>query len=238
MKIRAQVFAALITLLGAAGSWAAPEQLPASDAVPEVTVRAKRAELLPKLSSFAYGITEPVNGEALARWQKPVCPLVAGLSQQEGEFILGRVSEIARAAGVPLAGEQCTPNLYIMVTTQPKQLLVALDHKRRELAFGNATPTVVDEFIARPQAVKVWYNTTRIQSGGAAPSQGTPPAALIDGGSIGGAPVFTGSWLNNSHLQSLSEYVLSFVFVVADLKQLVSLSRGQFADYVSMVSLA
>src|SRR5580658_9302198 len=81
----------------------------------EVTVTAKRAELLPKLSAFAYGITEPVNGEGLARWHTAVCPLVAGLPQQEGEFILERLSEIARAAGVPLAGEQCHPNLYIMV---------------------------------------------------------------------------------------------------------------------------
>jgi hypothetical protein len=252
MTSRILVVAALVASLGMARSWAAPDQPLASEPgaaanaaapgagsepLPEVTVRASRSELLPKLSSFAHGITEPVNGEALARWQSPVCPLVAGLAQQEGEYILGRVSEVARAAGVPLGGEHCTPNLYIMVTTEPKQLLVALDKKRRELAFGNASPTTVDAFIARPQAVKVWYNTQRTQPGGAAASRGTPPAALIEGGGIAGVPVFAGSWLNNSHLQAPSEFVFSFVFVVADLKQLLSLSRGQFADYVSMVSL-
>ena len=253
MKSRILIFAALMAGLGTANAWAAPDpplasepdaaaNAPApgteSENLPEVTIRGNRSELLPKLSSFAYGITEPVNGEALARWQTPVCPLVAGLPRQEAEFILTRVSEVAHAAGVPLAGEQCSPNLYIMVTTEPKQLLEALDQKRRQLAFGEASPSTVDEFIARAQAVKVWYNTSRLQPGGAAQSRGVPPAALISGGGISGVPVYSGTWLNNSHLKSTSEFSFSFVMVVADLKQLVSLSRGQFADYVSMVSLA
>jgi hypothetical protein len=204
----------------------------------EVTVTAKRAELLPKLSAFAYGITEPVNGEGLARWQVPVCPLVAGLRQQEGEFILERISEIARAAGVPLAGEQCRPNLYIMVTGQPQQLLQAMANRKRDVVFANASPLDVEEFLERPAPVRVWYSTTRKIPGGAAPSLGVPPMAQIRGAGLSGPPTNSGSWLDNSHLQSSYEYGFSYVFVVADQARVGALTRGQFADYLAMVGLA
>jgi hypothetical protein len=240
MKPRALVIAALITGLGHASGWAAsdPSSNAAPDTLPEVTVRAQRSELLPRVSQFAYGITEPVNGEGLARWHSPVCPLVAGLPQQDGEFVLERVSEIARAAGVPLAGEHCNPNLYILMTSQPKQLLLAMQKQNRGVPFGHAPPVSIDEFIEKPQAVKVWYNTYRTTPGGAAPSAGVAPAAQVVGGSIGGVPTYTGSWLDNSHLQSPSEFCFSNVYVIADQARLRALSRGQFADYVAMVGLA
>src|SRR5208337_2809917 len=86
--------------------------------------------------------------------------------------------------------------------------------------------------------VKVWYNTYRTIPGGAAPSQGVAPAAQVAGGSISGVPTYTGSWLDNSHLQSPSEFWFSYVYVIADQTHLGGLSRGQFADYVAMVGLA
>ncbi|HTC50478.1 MAG TPA: hypothetical protein VK700_00920 [Steroidobacteraceae bacterium] len=210
----------------------------AAEPTQEVTVTAQRAELLPKLSAFAYGITEPVNGEGIARWHAPVCPLVAGLTQPEGEFILARISEIARAAGVPLAGEQCRPNLYIMVTGKPQQLLQAMANRKRDVVFANATPLAVDEFIGRPEPVKVWYSTARTIPGGAAPVMGMPAAAQVRGGGLSGPPVNAGSWLDNSHLQSSYEFDFSYVFVVADQARLGALTRGQFADYLAMVGLA
>jgi hypothetical protein len=236
MKARILVLVALVGAVGNANGWAATDG--GTEAISEVTVRAKRAELLPKVASFAYGITEPVNGEGLARWHAPVCPLVSGLPQQEGEFVLERVSEIAGAAGVPLAGERCRPNLYIFVTPQPQQLLMAMENRRYGVTFGNAAPLAVDEFIERPQAVRVWYNTYRTIPGGAAPGQGVPPSAQILGGGLSGPPTSTGSWLQNSHLQSSSEFDFSYVYVIADQTRLGTLSRGQFADYVAMVGLA
>jgi hypothetical protein len=45
-------------------------------------------------------------------WGQRVCPLVAGLPQAQGEFMLARLSEAARRAKVPLAPEKCQPNFY------------------------------------------------------------------------------------------------------------------------------
>ena len=92
-------------------------------------------------------------------WIAPVCPLVTGLPRKQGEFVLWRVSEIARAAGAPLGGEQCHPNLFIFVTDHPKELLRAMESRQFPVIFGNATSSRVDRFINEPGPVKVWHNT-------------------------------------------------------------------------------
>lgn len=130
---------------------AAAEQSPANTSVTsstgeteklqEVTVTAQhlkldwvqRNELVQKAISFVFGIAPAESYEAFPpRWFAPVCPRVTGLSREQGEFVLVRISEIARAAGARLAGEECHPNLLVFVTAKPKPLLRAM--------FGNATP--------------------------------------------------------------------------------------------------
>ena len=104
---------------------------------------------------------EAMDATATPRWSAaPVCPLVSGLSREEGEFILARVSEIARGAGAPLAGEDCSPNLYILVTSDPQNLLREMEKRNRAFTFGaDASRGAVDAFISTPHAVRVWYDT-------------------------------------------------------------------------------
>jgi hypothetical protein len=236
-----------IALVAAAvqSSWAFPGPSPdqsaaasaasSSAALPEVTIRAK-SNLESKISKFVNQVTVSENGGegGLSRWvAPPVCPLVSGLSGPEGEFILGRVSEIARAAGVPLAGEQCRPNLYILVTLHPEDLLKGMEERNREFTFGYdvsyATPTltsasIVDEFIATPRAVRVWYNLRLLTP------EGLPPSTCY------GRPCNPNSRGSLLVLDLLRMF--STVFVVVDQTRLKGVARGQFADYVSMVSLA
>jgi hypothetical protein len=82
---------------------------------------------------------------------------VTGLSREEGEFVLVRISEIARVAGARLAGEECHPNLLIFVTAQPKPLLRTM--------FGNATLSKIDAFINTPRPVRVWHNAYIVPAG-------------------------------------------------------------------------
>jgi hypothetical protein len=187
MKSHIAIVATVLAALAGQGTWAAANGPPSSAAtsqsagtssetsetsetLQEVTVTAHRVELEKRVSKFVNQIADADNGaEGLARWQKPsVCPLVSGLPEQDGEFILERVSEIARGAGVPLADEHCGPNLYILVTDQPEELLRGMEKRNRAYAFGydptsyppTETPAaVVDEFIKTPRAVRVWYSS-------------------------------------------------------------------------------
>jgi hypothetical protein len=147
--LQALTLAAALSVLASADAWTAPEQSPASispsssasasELLQEVTVTAKRAKLAPRVRKFVNQIAVEENGgnAGLARWgAPPVCPLVSGLPRPDGEFILERLSEIARVAGIPLAGEHCRPDLYILVTPQPVELLRGMEKRNRGFTFG------------------------------------------------------------------------------------------------------
>ena len=91
--------------------------LPLLADTPAVTVTAPREEQLKhEVDTFvSSAITRPYGDDSLLRWDHPVCPLVAGLSRQSGEFVLLRLSQIARSAHAPLGSETCKPNLFVIV---------------------------------------------------------------------------------------------------------------------------
>ena len=233
-RVPSLLVAAAAILAGAPAEPAAAQ----SSAPAEVTVTASRAELAPRVSKFVNQIAARQSDEGLPRWQDPVCPLITGLPREEGEFTLGRISQIAIAAKVPLAAEHCRPNLFIFVTTQPTQLLQAMADQKRIVTFGDATPTVVDEFIKTPRPVRVWYDTSMRTPEGTPPKQGLPSAAQVLGGSaLPGPPVYN-DMDRTSHILLSKIWSFSYVFVIVDQARLQAVSRGQFADYVAMVGLA
>jgi hypothetical protein len=202
-KSRIHATATILAVLAGHWAWAAAPESPTSTAtnhsagpssdkserLEEVTVTARRAELAPRVTKFVNQIAELENAEGLPLWKGPVCPLVSGLPQKESEFILARVSQIALAAGVPHAGEHCRPNLFILVTADPKGLLQGWDNRNsmRRLVFGEATPFVTDEFIKTPRPVRVWYRTIMRTPEDTTPNQGLPPFSALVG--VGGGCV-------------------------------------------------
>lgn len=160
----------------------APESRAAADTpapLQEVTVLG-RLKSEAKITNFVYGITMLENEQGVARWHAPMCPEVAGLTRPQDEFVVERLSQIARAAEAPLAKEGCRPNLFVFVTSEPKALLQAMEKRYFAVAFGNATPTEVQAFINTPRAVRVWHGPYWTATGGAAPmSPGVPPSAHL-----------------------------------------------------------
>jgi hypothetical protein len=98
-----------------------------ADSLDTVTVQAQRdrAKLEREVNKFVSSAIGPPNhyDQSLWRWNDKVCPLVAGLNKEQGEFVLARLSEIAKTAGAPLGAETCKPNLYVIVTSDPELLL-------------------------------------------------------------------------------------------------------------------
>jgi hypothetical protein len=177
---------------------------------------AQRAQLAARIAAYVNEVTAVAaddDGLGLAEWREPVCPLVSGLSEDRGEFILARISEIAHAANVPLAGEHCTPNLYVYVTPRPRELLQGMEKRAFAFTFGvDAFPTVVDRFIETPRAVRAWYIINRENGSGAGTAQ----------------PFMLGSIL----------YAFERIIVVVDQRRLRAVSLGQIADYIGLVGLA
>jgi hypothetical protein len=213
----------------------------------EVVVGARRVELAPRVRAFVNAVLVPEQGEGVARWDAPVCPEVTGLRREDGEFILERISEVARGAQAPLAGEHCQPNLFIFVTLDPKQLLTAMDRQHRAVAFGHATPVEINEFIATPRVARVWYNSAIETPDSISPTYGAPQSALIaqpsgtlqpGGGEGGGLPSnLATDWERASHVTRSAQRAFTYVYVIVDEGHLQGVTLGQLADYLAMVGL-
>jgi hypothetical protein len=228
MSLNSIIAIVLVALLALLSELAPAAQPGTAEALDEVTVTASRISVERRVAKFVDEIASVENADGLPRWLNPVCPLVSGLPKEAGEFILGRLSDVARAVGVPLAAERCHPNLYILISPEPKALLRAMEKRNREFTFGYYNPpppTVTDKFIATPRPVRVWYNSQeRNLSGGMLirfPGDAPP---RVEG---------TGSLISNGATWSLER-----VFVIVDQARLRGLTSGQLADYVTMVGLA
>jgi hypothetical protein len=245
--------ALISVLLASHGAAAAAD---ASEKLQEVTVTAQRIELEKRVAKYVNQIAATENGaEGLARWEAPpACPLVSGLPRRDGEFILERLSEIAHLAGVPLAGEHCHPNLYILVTSEPEDLLRGMEKRNRSYTFGydrsfyppTETPaSVVDEFIKTPRAVRVWYSSAEEDAWGQPLAFCQSDLVLPQCPQAGRAACDPNRYYRcgaaiagGSHLVLNSIWTFSRVFVIVDQTRLQGVTAGQLADYVAISSFA
>jgi hypothetical protein len=201
-----------------------------------VEARRNRAELKRKVKTFLSAIMARHDDWSIARWHEPVCPLVAGLPRNEGEFILARLSSIARAADVPLAPEKCTANFFVVVTPEPNELLVKWRHRDRRLFDNTYGEAKVRAFINTSRPIRVWFNA--VFTG----SDGMPfYADLLPAGASGGANMNTyptNSRARGSRLLYDDVRALTTAIVVVDANRLAGVNLGELADYIAMTGLA
>jgi hypothetical protein len=203
-------------------------------ALAQVTIEAQRAKLEHSLNAFVSSITHSVpRDESLRRWRDPICPLVAGLTREEGEYVLARVSQIARAAGAPLDKEHCArPNLVIVVTSKPDALIKAWGDRRSAFGGVRGSLTKFSRFADKPRPVRVWYNHDFADGGG---------TATLTRGSLQLGPAFgdvpSGGCCVGSHFDVKDLLVFTSVAVIVDGKQVVGLQLAQLADFIAMIAL-
>jgi len=190
-----------------------------------------RATIERNVRTFVNAIAVKPGDESLARWQPqiPLCPLVAGMPNSDGEYVLSRISKIATAAGAPLAPAHCKGNFYIIVTSDPDGVIKAW-MKRDVRIFGDETDqggTKIREFLAdRP--IRVWHNTDVYAL------DGTP---LGNNGGVN-ADGRTNLSARATKIEINNYRALSSVIAIVDARRMKDVSFGQVAAYVGMVGLA
>ena len=207
-----------------------------------ITVEAKR-QLEHQVDQFVQTVVAHHNGEALMRWDTAVCPLVAGLSKEQGEFVLQRLSVAAKNAGAPLAPEKCAANFFVLVTSQADQILKELKEKYPRLFNTNHGGGGLQHFMATERPIRVWYNA---EDGGDPGAAAGIQAAFIGsgGGAYGGTNASAGApasgtyRMSNSRLTLTMQKNINSVIIVIDLPQMSGVKVGQMADYAAVVGLA
>jgi hypothetical protein len=248
MRVVAAVAGVTLSLSAAAFGQqpAAPPRTTASSGkgpLDTVTVEGQRErkQVEREVNEFVFAVAVRSLHDSLSRWNTPICPLVAGLPKEQGEFVLARLSQIATEAKAPLAGEHCKADFYLIVTPQPEVLLRkwrARDPRMFDTRNGMGhLRSVLDT----PRAVRVWYNIGFASSDGQPITSGSLSAALV-GTSFGlnllNANIPTNTVRMGTRLTYSAVRSLSSVIVVVDANRAQELSVGQLADYVGMVGLA
>lgn len=212
-------------------------QGPAS--VPQVTVEAQRdaAKLRRDVDAFATSTITKSFGESYMRWDHPVCPLVAGLKREEGEFVLHRLSDIARAAHIPLAKEDCKPNFFVIVTRNPSTFIKLLWRRKPGIFDTRNGIAPVRRFVELPRPIRVWYNAANIDAqSGAAFTDALAETAGFGMGTVD-FPVHVtpslGSRLTTSVVRNIDSAI-----VIVDPEKVQALNIGQMVDYVALVGFA
>jgi hypothetical protein len=218
--------------------------------LPKVTIQASK-ELRHQVHHFvAAVVAPPLPHQSLLRWNKPICPLVVGLPRNWGEFILARISQAARDAHAPLAGGHCQPNLFVVVSAQPDQVLKQWMARDPKVDTRNGLAPL-KHFLDSRQPIRTWYNPEPSCAGGVSrpgsaaaassiglpyPSLGSTVAAGNPSGGMG--PTYCDNGID-THLTYGDVRSISYAIVVADTNQLTQkhVKLGQLADYVSLVGL-
>ena len=211
-------------------------EVSAQETTDTVTIEARREkELKRQITKFVSGAVFTYLNDSLERWDAPICPLVAGLPKERGEFILSRVSEIARDAHAPLGPEHCKPNLYVVVTDNPDFLLEKWSKRDRRMFNTCNGMGYVKEFLHSRQPVRVYYNAKFSSAGGAREASGLELDDLSLDLPLSGCifPGAAGSRLRYGAVQELTS-----VIIVVDSRRTTNLNMGQLADYIAMVGLA
>ena len=203
--------------------------------VDTITVEAAREhqKLERQVNKFVSGIAVERRDESLANWQPeiPMCPLVAGLPREDGEYMLTRLSQIAASAGAPLAPEHCKPNFFVVVTSEPDALLKAWS-KRDVRIFENGDDhgyAEIRKFLDARVPVRAWYNAEIYNSDGT-------PLRYESLGALKGFRVTSYAVATRIRFNTVRD--LASVIVLIDAPRARGISFGQLAAYVAMVGLA
>lgn len=207
-----------------------------------ITVEGKRdrATVEKQADAFVSRVIVHPTDESLARWRIPVCPLVFGVSRDNGEYLLEKLSQIARAVGVPLAGEKCRANFYIVMTPQPDQLLQAWS-KRDATMFGDASGRQISKFKHDTAPLRVWYNVSLDNADGTSLTA-TSPGMTLSGGSADGAGAFNGIPTNSHAIATRLAWNevrdLASAIVLIDTRKALGIKYNQLTAYIAMVGFA
>jgi hypothetical protein len=231
--------AALISAFIAPFSGAfADGQVPES--VPGLTVEAQREreKLRHDVDAFVASAMTKSYEDSLMRWDHPVCPLVAGFSREVGEFILSRLSNIARSVHAPLDKEKCKPNFFLVNARYPSTFLKILWRLRPRLFDTKYGIAPVKRFIDYPRPIRVWYNATDIDADtGVAITGALAESAGIRMGKadypINVLPSSLGSRITRPVVRNIESAI-----IIVDPEKIEALNIGQMVDYVALVGLA
>lgn len=238
-------FIALAAILGAALTSPSVAQEPGEVyRLEEIVVEGRRLETL--AADFVREVAAPPSGRGPARWREGVCVGVANFDPEIGQYLVDRVSDVARDLGLRAGQPGCHPSILIVGTADGASFAREFVRMRPRLfrVGGSGMDRgmgPLEDFMSLDRPVRWWHvslptdsdsgvRTVRLP-GDYQPMPHLPPEMDV----FGYAPARTVT--SASHIQSSIEDVMARAFVVIDVDRLNGVTLQQLGDYVAMVAL-
>jgi hypothetical protein len=187
----------------------------------------------------------------LARWKDPICPEVVGLPPKFGGFIRQHILDVAARVGAPAnTRERCRPNMRVVFTTTPQELMNTVRKKYPDVLGYYDSSAQADRMAEVSKLIQAWYVTATVDLRGNVfpdtrrpggleicmpnPMPGAVPPCLTMIMPNARPMNVTGSRLLGDGLSSAFSHVL----VVANPDRLVSHEMGTLGDYIAMLALS
>lgn len=88
-----------------------------------------------------------------------ICPLVRGASAEVNAYVAARLHQVANDVGARYAGSRCEPNMVVLFSSEPQQLVDEASRKGR-FNYRGVTPQRADAFKNSTQPVRWMHGTS------------------------------------------------------------------------------
>ena len=201
---KTRLLAAALAFAGLAAP--VPAQQPPVDAG-EIVVEARPEDALRR---FVEALTDPGRTRQLGRWDREICPTVAGIAPAEAAYMERRIGEIAAPLGLLAHPPGCLTSMLILVTDDAAGLAASFA-RQYPIMLRSDGRSRLQRFVESRRAVR-WLAVTD-------PCEG-------------------GCGLTGSRLSLPTHPEFRIMLVIVDAQQIGGVTLGGLSDYAAFVALA
>lgn len=218
----------LLALAAALAVQAAPQEAEP----PAIVVESEKPRTEQELTELARDLADnPRADRPLARFEKPLCLMVAAGDTALGQEVAARIIANAKAAKVKVRGSGCSPNALVLIADDARQQLQSVRSSGRRL-FAGISAREIDAAMGARDPVYVFQARHETSATGA-DIVASPEAKGSEG-----IPGPTNRVYSMGRLKRDIREDMLAALVVIDKAAVVGLSPVQIADYASLRLLA
>ncbi len=242
--VRLSVFAAMLALSAMMTNGAAAQQPPASgEAQDDIVVTGQRTE--EAIRNFIDQMAvAPRADNQLARWDRRICPGIAGLRARYAQFLIDRMAQRALQVDLDVGAPGCRANILIVVAPDPDAVARDLfEHHPAAMGYlsqrgrRSLGRRALRAWVESDAPVRWWLVSHAVKEDGdpigESPTDGNPMSASR------GAPVVNVMG-NSSRLSRPTHQDFGAAYIIVDANRLseINFDWAALADYLTMISLA
>ncbi len=165
----------------------------------------------------------------MARWSEHLCPAVTGLDEAQNALIAEGMVQVGRSVGVKAQVGGCTPDVLVMITARPANLVEALLKQRSRFFSNHVQDSTIRTALGQDRPVR-WMLSTETRATNGQYLQAYETA-------LGGVGIKE-DHARNSRIATTTQQTIQAVLMIVDSRRIDGLGVGALSGYLAMAALA